>query len=220
MGRTTPNSSLGLSEEGLTRIRQAAVFLAKDLPEWDPKALIFTGARHGDGCTTTTVETARALRDAAGFRPLMVLLGEPTGKMARLFPLNAERGLDDLSDPATALNTCVQRGPYDLPMIARRAAADGVANLPRAMARVLSEARTGYDVVLVDAPPILDHPETVAACQTIPYVVVVVRAGWTRYEVLERIAAGLDELGATLVGTVLSRHRRIIPNWFYNAFLR
>lgn len=223
MGRHTGNSLFGLTDEALERVRQGAVFLAKGLTERLPRAFVFTGARLGDGCTATTIETGRAMRDALGLKPLIVLLGEPTGKTARIVTLDRDRRLDGLLEPSATLAACTQSGPYDLPIVYWQPSANGsavVGNLHKGLSRTLALADDTYDVVLVDAPPFLQSAETVTACQVVPNVVLVVHAGRTRYEVLERIAADIQEQGATLVGTVLSKHRRIIPNWFYTAFLR
>jgi tyrosine-protein kinase Etk/Wzc len=223
MGRRNGNSVFGLTDVALERIRQGAVFLARGLSERKPGALVFTGTRHGDGSTSATFETARALRDAIGLKPLVVALEPPAGKTARAFTLDSSRRLEDMLDPAGTLADCVQPGPYDLPMAVWQASSNGdgvAANLHQALTRTLAQADATYDAVLVDAPPFLESSETSTACQVVPHVVLVVLAGKTRYEVLERIAADVHEQGATLVGTVLSRHRRIIPNWFYRAFLR
>jgi receptor protein-tyrosine kinase len=221
MARHRGNSVFGLTDDALERIRQGAVFLARGLSERRPKAFVFTGTRHGDGNTTTTLETARALRDALGLKPLVVLLEPPEGKTARVVTLESTRGLENMVDSSASLAGATQLGPYDLPMAAwHESNGAGVGSLQQALTRMLAQSEGVYDAVLVDAPPYLESSETVTACQVIPNVVLVVHAGRTRYEVVERIAADVQEQGATLVGTVLSKHRRIIPNWFYRAFLR
>src|SRR5690606_16383913 len=125
MARRNPNSLFGLSDEALGRIRQGAVQLAKGLAERRPRAFVFTGTRRGDGCTTTTIETARAMRDALALKPLVVLLTPLSGAAARTVTLNTDHGLDDMRDAKGTLASCTQSGPYDLPVLAWHAKSNG-----------------------------------------------------------------------------------------------
>lgn len=223
MRRRTGNSLFGLTDEAIERIRQGAVTLAKALSQRSPQAFVFTGTDRGVGCTTAAIETARALRDALDLNPLLVMLSPVGGSMARCVTLNPDRALQDLRDSTRTLASCTQPGPYDLPVLASRSpgnCSDGAGSVQQTLTRALNLCDGTYDVVLVDTSPFLLSAETVSVCQIVPNVVLVLRAGHTRYEVLERVTADLQEQGATLAGTILNRHRKIIPNWFYRAFLR
>lgn len=73
----------------------------------------------------------------------------------------------------------------------------------------------GYDYTLVDCPPLLAWPHSPALASHADGVVLVVRWGRTKREVVER---GLDALrsgGARVLGVVLNRRQYPIPEFLY-----
>jgi Mrp family chromosome partitioning ATPase len=77
-----------------------------------------------------------------------------------------------------------------------------------------------FDVILIDTPPVLQHADAIAATAVVPNVVLVIEAGRTRYEMLDRVRSELSDAGATIVGNILNKHKRFIPGWIYRALVR
>jgi Mrp family chromosome partitioning ATPase len=87
--------------------------------------------------------------------------------------------------------------------------------LASGLKRVLSEVEEAFDVVLVDAPPLLTQADAIIAGTVVPRLILVVEAGRTNYEVLERVKRELATEDIRVAGTVLVKHKRFIPRWIY-----
>lgn len=204
--------------------RQSALHLWRVLRERPVPAVVVASATAGEGTTTCAIQIARQFRDALGLRPLLVRFE------SRSAPLNGRtdqdlHGLQDLLALSNGQNLagCVQKGEFSIPTVVRSrttSAPNMTARLQAAIARVLRERQPEYSVVIIDAPPLLESTDTMAICEVVPQVVLVVAAGQTRYEVLERVTSDLQEHKVSILGTILNKQERIIPNWFYRAFFR
>jgi protein-tyrosine kinase len=205
------------------QLRQSSLYLWRLMRERSMPAVVFTSATSGEGTTTTVTEVARLFRDALGLRPLLIRLNDPSDKR------NAQTTDDELAHQdllalsnGQGLPDCVKHGPHSIPTIARlnhTPASIQTTRLQTAVARVLRERAPSYNVVLIDAPAVLASADTMAVCEVVPQVVLVVAAGKTRYEVVERVTNELRDHDVTIVGTILNKHRRVIPNWFYRTFV-
>jgi capsular exopolysaccharide synthesis family protein len=87
------------------------------------------------------------------------------------------------------------------------------------MRRILAEARSKADVVLMDTAPILVASEVAPLVGDVDAVVVVAEAGKTTSDVAGRTTDLLKRLGAPVVGVVLNRAGEItIPRGYYRYY--
>ncbi len=78
-----------------------------------------------------------------------------------------------------------------------------------------SDMREQFDLTLLDTPPINTFPEGLALTPWVDGVVLVVRAGHTRREVVQHAAEQIRLHGGKILGVVLNRRRYVIPNFLY-----
>jgi hypothetical protein len=74
----------------------------------------------------------------------------------------------------------------------------------------------GTATVVVDAPPILHSPEILEIVSLGDAVVLVVRAGKTRREVVKRAITGLERAQIRIYGIALNFRVEHIPSFFYH----
>jgi capsular exopolysaccharide synthesis family protein len=87
------------------------------------------------------------------------------------------------------------------------------------MRRVLAEARSKADIVLMDTAPILVASEVAPLVGDVDAVIVVAEAGRTTTDVAGRTTDLLNRLGAPVVGVVLNRAGEItIPRGYYRYY--
>jgi receptor protein-tyrosine kinase len=72
------------------------------------------------------------------------------------------------------------------------------------MATVIDKLRGDHDFVLVDAPPVLSVADPTGLAVHVDGVLLTVRYGSTRKEDLRQAAATLEQVGANLLGVVLT----------------
>jgi polysaccharide biosynthesis transport protein len=89
------------------------------------------------------------------------------------------------------------------------------------LAELLEEAAREYDLVVLDAPPLLGFAEPLQMASAVDGVIVVARAGDTSRTALSSVITTLARLRANLVGVVLNEvHREISPGYYYSYYNR
>lgn len=169
-------------------------------------ALVVTSSLAGEGKTTVALTLAMALArlDAE------VLLVD--GDLRRpgltgIFDLHGAPGLNGVLRQDIPFGLAVRAGPAPrLHLLPTQADIEAGDLLARHFADVLREARSRFDVIVIDAPPLLggDDARTVA---TLCDGVVVVVAADTPVSSVSEGAAALDALGVRVLGVVANRAR-------------
>ncbi len=89
------------------------------------------------------------------------------------------------------------------------------------LAELVEEAAREYDLVVLDAPPLLGFAEPLQMASVVDGVIVVARAGDTSRTALASVITTLARLRANLVGVVLNEvHREISPGYYYSYYNR
>lgn len=127
--------------------------------------------------------------------------------LTKLFGLNAAKGLNSLLRDEASFDECLQTGRVQgLKVLPTEADIEAGDLLARRFADVLREARQRFDVIVVDAPPLLggDDARTLAAlCDGVLMVV----AADTLAASVSEAASALDGLGVRVLGAVANRAR-------------
>jgi len=84
------------------------------------------------------------------------------------------------------------------------------------LAELVEEATREYDLVVLDAPPLLGFAEPLQMATAVDGVIVVARAGDTSRKALSSVITTLARLRANLVGVVLNEvHREVSAGYYY-----
>jgi capsular exopolysaccharide synthesis family protein len=84
------------------------------------------------------------------------------------------------------------------------------------LAELIEEATRDYDLVVLDAPPLLGFAEPLQMATAVDGVIVVARAGDTSRKALSSVITTLARLRANLVGVVLNEvHREVSAGYYY-----
>jgi Mrp family chromosome partitioning ATPase len=199
--------------------RKAALFVSKMVAE-GRRSLLFCSARRREGTTTAVLSLAHQLQDGYGLRPLVIELNRRKPAMAKLFKLDPTPTLSDALDGVRPASECVQTTASGLSVIAGAPGRAAHPRLASGLKRVLAEVEYSFDVVLIDAPPILKHADAIIAGTIVSRLILVVEAGRTNHEVLERVKRELSPEDIRIAGTLLVKQKRFIPRWIDWWFAR
>jgi capsular exopolysaccharide synthesis family protein len=84
------------------------------------------------------------------------------------------------------------------------------------LAELIEEVTRDYDLVVLDAPPLLGFAEPLQMATAVDGVIVVARAGDTSRKALSTVIATLARLRANLVGVVLNEvHKEVSAGYYY-----
>lgn len=172
---------------------------------------VFVGASRGCGASTVASNFAGALARNPESRVLLIDFAAPRAQRAPLQrnpDLNA--WLENRSEPDGA-----PQEPARLYRLSSESLGRMVFQVVQSCAfdEFLVRARKGFDHVVIDAPSLQDHPESLVLCRKSDSVVLVVRAGKTRSETALWACEQIDRAHGHLAGVVLNRYRRYVPKW-------
>lgn len=189
---------------------QKVVFHLTAVGESDnpPQAIVFSSVQRGAGNTTASYLVAHHIA------------AESSDRRVLFVDFSTEK-----SQAKPATNTLLQMGRE----IQSSQIAPGEQTLTRVSVRqedeqslatvsgwcreFLAIARAHYDVIVVDAPPFFGAPETYSMAKASDGVVLVLRAGESRYPAVNALVADLGQLGIGILGAVINYRQYPIPQW-------
>jgi capsular exopolysaccharide synthesis family protein len=187
------------------------------------RSLLVTSAAPGEGKTTTAANLA-AVHAEQNRRTLLIDGDLRRPSVHRSFNISSAIGLSnillgeiswkDALQTATAVPhlDILPAGPPS------RRASDLVG---RGMVELLEAAVTEYDLVVVDAPPLLGFAEPLQMATAVDGVVIVARAGQTSRKAVATVLATLNRLRAKVVGLVLNQvHKDLSESYYYYGYYR
>jgi capsular exopolysaccharide synthesis family protein len=193
-----------------TRILQAA--------ERDNKrAFVITSANMGEGKTLTAVNLAWLLAQTDGATALIIDADLRNPCAADYLGMDEGRGLSEVLTGETKLTDAIVKlrpaGLHVLPGGARREDVAELLSGPR-FSRLLEEARRLFDYIIIDAPPMGVFTDANVLTSRADAAVLVVRAGATRYSMVERLLEQIPR--ERMLGVVLNRARvEVNDNYYY-----
>jgi len=213
----SPNSHYeGISsyEEAIRTLRHSIL-----LPDLDRsvKSLLITSATPGEGKSTAIIHLAIAHAEQ-GKKTLIIDADLRRPSIHKKLNLNGSLGLSNvLLGEFRWKETIVKNEQWpDLDVVpsgtASRRASDLVGSM---MMDILDEASKEYDLILVDAPPLLGFAEAMQVAKSVDGVVVMARAGQTSRRAVATVLATLKRLRANIIGLVLNEVDKGSTNDYY-----
>jgi receptor protein-tyrosine kinase len=187
------------------------------------RSLLVTSAAPGEGKTTTAVHLAAA-HARQGHRTLLIDGDLRRPSVHKNFHLAGVAGLADVLcgeapwrdalvpvDGIAALQI-LPAGPSSL---------RGWDRVEPGLAELLAQAAAEFDLVVLDAPPLLGFAEPLTMAAAVDGVLVVARAGHTPRRALAGVLAALHRMRAKLAGIVLNEvHRGLSDSYGYYGYDR
>jgi capsular exopolysaccharide synthesis family protein len=192
------------ASEGYRTLRTNLAFAA---PDARPKTLVITSATAGEGKTTTAANFA-VVSAQADARVCLIDSDLRRPALHRVFGLSNERGLttslvEDLplikvAQPTRIPNlNVVTSGPLP-PNPSELVGSKG-------MGELLARARSDFDIVICDTPPLISVGDGVALAAQVDGVILVVQGGKVPHDVVRRVVEQIEAVKGRIVGVLLNR---------------
>jgi Mrp family chromosome partitioning ATPase len=214
---------MSMHREANENFRKAAIALSREARKNGATTYLFSSAVRGEGVTTAALAVARELRAGCGRNPLLLEWDLDRPVLAKQLQLDPDRNLHAIAEERLPVAACIQTtsdGLAVIPVGQGGSSANGALRTAALLERIVAAAVPSHDLVLVDAPPLLQSAEAWMIAAVIPRVVLVVEAGRTRVEMLERIQRDLAAENVRLAALVLNKHKRYIPKWVYKLLVQ
>ncbi len=201
-------------EEAIRALRHSIV-----LPDFDRdiKSILITSAEPGAGKSTAIVHLAIAHAEQ-GRKTLLIDADLRRPTIYKKLNLTGTLGLSNVllgelawKDGVVKIDHCPHLDVLPAGTASRRAS-DLVGSM---MIDILDEAAKQYDMVFVDAPPLLGFAEALQVATAVDGVVVMARAGETSRSAVAMVLGTLNRLRANVLGLVLNEVDKHSTNGYY-----
>jgi len=186
------------------------------LPHHSSRVLLLTSSMEREGTTEVAMGLGLTLAGAMGRRTALIDCNFRHPDIHRRFGVE-DVGLYEylegqLGIEQTLLNTLIPN-LYIMPLGA------GLTSLATVrkerLAQFISTMKERFEYILLDSSPVGINPETTVLCDLVDAVVMVVRHGSTRREVVRRSKETIQRAGGKILGVVLNKRKFPIPEFLY-----
>jgi protein-tyrosine kinase len=168
------------------------------------KKVMVTSAMAGEGKTLTALNLALTLSESYRRRVVFIDADLRCSRVHELLNVVNVTGLSDVLKDAREMKArLLPISPRLSVLLAGRSAPDPMGALTsQPMAQILDEAAANFDWVIVDTPPVVLLPDTNLLARMVDGAIVVIQAGRTAYDVVERAVQAVDR--KRVLGVVLN----------------
>lgn len=169
------------------------------------KIFVVTSAMPAEGKSSTTCNLAETLA-ASGERVLLIEGDLRRPRATQYLGLENSVGVTTVLVGRVTLDEAVQRtaGGFDLLASGRMPPNPAELLQSSAMQNLLASARALYDVVLIDAPPLLPVTDAAVLAAEADGALLVVRHGFTTRDQVASAVTRLEAVGARLLGSIVT----------------
>lgn len=205
-----------------SRLNQIYTGLAVDILEWDTeeterrpgKSLVVSSPSAGDGRTLTAVNLAAAA-SGLGAQVLLVDADFVNPDMPALLDVPVEAGLAEAVLDKRELGETALMVPGTNFRLLASGAIEGrnpfTIVTGKGFASVLNSMRQQYDLIVFDSAPICDNAYVMSLVRSSRDVLGVVRAEWTKRNMVARFMDAVRAADGVMAGTVFNDFRMVIP---------
>ncbi len=181
------------------------------------RSVLVTSASPSEGKSTVAAHLAAA--HAEQHHKTLLIDGDlRRPSLHKFFQLNTTLGLSNILVSALPWREAVSSPETldDLDVISAgppsRRAADLIGKM---LPQILEEASMHYDLIILDAPPLLGFPEPLQMAANVDGVVIVTRAGHTSRKAVSSVLTTLKRLRANVIGLVLNEVKKEMSDSYY-----
>jgi polysaccharide biosynthesis transport protein len=175
--------------------------------ERPPRVLLFTSAKPEEGKSTISLSLARQ-QAQSGRRVVFVEVDFYRSCISRVAGVGAAPGLMDVLSGAAGLKDVIQpdsRSTVDLIVAGTQQATNSGKPAVGAVGTILNALRDEYDVIVLDAPPVLGLADANIFSAVADATLMIVQWGKTRREVFKYGVGEIIKFGGRIDGVILSK---------------
>lgn len=182
------------------------------------KAIVVTSAVHGEGKSVTSINMALTLSRQENLRVVLIDADLRKGSIHRWLGLeDRSEGLSGVLSRGGELNgELMTLKEPNLTILPAGAFPEHPAELleSSAMKKLIATLKTQFDVIIIDAPPVLPVSDPAILAAQADGVLLVVRAGRTQRKTVSQAHALLEQVKANIVGCVLTHVEYYLPGYY------
>lgn len=206
-----------------TEFRRIFTRIARRGQEKKVRSLLFTSSERSEGKTTSAALFAVVASLHRGLRVCLIDADLHRPRLARMFDVPHEPGLAEILEDEYPLEPALKATRYEglkvIPAGGRRETPSALFSQGR-IADTLEKLKLLFDLIVVDAPPLLPVSDPAVISREVDAVAMVVRAGHTRRDVALRAKRILDDVGANVLGVIVNNMDDVLPYYYGHSYYR
>jgi Mrp family chromosome partitioning ATPase len=177
-------------------------------------SIVVAGASGQEGVTTVALNLAYGFATSENCRTLVIDSNIRNPALHNILGVPLGHGLSDW-DEVTDPDYRQTAASPNLWYVTAGVKYDSMAwqHWRRSVAMMRDHAKASFDVVFFDAPPVAPYPDSLALARVADGVVLVAESDETTLTALNYAREQISDIGAKVLGVVLNRTGRYIPNW-------
>lgn len=187
------------------------------------RTLLLTSAERGEGKTTSAAMFAVVASLHQGLRTCLVDADLHRPRIAKLFAAAKEPGLSEILGEDVPIESALKPCGYEnlriIPAGVRRPFPSKLL-IPDRLAVLFGKLKLLFDLIVIDAPPLLPVSDPAVLSREVDGVALVVRAGRTQRDVAQRAKKILDDAGANLLGAIVNNVDDVLPYYYGHTYYR
>jgi capsular exopolysaccharide synthesis family protein len=186
-------------------------------PGIHPKVIVMTSTKIGEGKTTTVINIAQTLIQTGG-KVLLIDGDMRRGKLHWYLNLDNSKGLSDYLSGQKEVDTILKKTYVtNLYAITSGPTPPNPSELigSKKMSDLIDQMKPLYDYIIVDSPPIFGVSEGIILTTIADGVILVIKAGETPREAVQRAKKILSDVDAKVLGVVLNGINLESPDYGY-----
>jgi capsular exopolysaccharide synthesis family protein len=185
------------------------------------RTLLFSSSERGEGKTTSASMFSMVAALHQGLRVCLVDADLHRPRVDKLFEVPREPGLAEILADDRSIETVLKPTRYEnlqiVPAGGRRPFPSELL-IPDRLATTFGKLKLLFDLVVVDAPPLLPVSDPAVLSREVDGVAMVVRAGRTQRDVALRAKKILDDVGANLLGVIVNNADDVLPYYYGHSY--
>jgi capsular exopolysaccharide synthesis family protein len=199
-----------------TEFRRLFHHIVRNQDKSDLKSILVTSAVTAEG--KSTISSCLSITSARkGYKTLLIDCDLRRPSLHRLFGFERQSGIMEVLSEGVPVKSVIRKTDIDnLDIITAGTATAHPSELfdSRAIGSLVSDLKFYYDYAFVDAPPVIPVSDPMLLAQELDGVILVVKAGSTAREVVERAADIMRSNGANVIGVVLNNAKGSLPYYY------
>lgn len=168
----------------------------------------------GAGATTISLNLAAMLAERTGAPVALVEANLRAPALSEHFNLKGEPGFSAFAAGGAAPEAFRELPGLNVHVLTAEASSNPMPTLKDAATR-LPELSSQYSFVVVDLPPMLEFPDAGILATGVDGILLVLEAEETRWQVAREVRKQLETANIPLLGAVLNKKPRYVPDWLY-----
>lgn len=210
--RVIGSKSLIVQNEPMSLVSESYKMFRTNLSYMDidkeNQVLLFTSAQAEEGKTTTIANTALSFAKA-GKKTLLIECDLRKARIHDVFNLNQAPGLTNVLAKKSELENVIHNigGELNLDIVTAGPLPPAPTELlaSNAMENFMREARASYDMILIDAPPILNVTDAALLSRLVDGIIMVIAYNETKKDAAIHAKRALDKVGAPVLGAIMTK---------------